>query len=146
VDLASPKGGKVELDALSDPRDLSGYSAHDLISMGFPHTPKLAVMFDAIRKVADCRAGDYNAIVVCGGQSPMSTFPTEGALHRLLGEFYAADKVTAALGPWARISSRPRPGENLPFGMAYWSPGSSSIPARLSRDWSSRRLVCEDVP
>jgi putative intracellular protease/amidase len=97
VDLASPKGGKVELDALSDPRDASGYSDHDLISMGFLHTPKLAVMLDTTRTVADCRAGDYDAIVVCGGQSPMFTFPTEGALHRLLGEFYAADKVTAAL-------------------------------------------------
>ena len=97
VDLASPKGGKVELDALSDPRDPSGYSAHDLVSMGFLHTPELAAMLDNTRRVADCRAADYDAVLVCGGQSPMFTFPTEAPLHRLLAEFHAAEKVTAAL-------------------------------------------------
>ena len=40
---------------------------------------------------------DYDAIVVAGGQSPMFTFPTETRLHRLLAEFYEAEKVTAAL-------------------------------------------------
>jgi hypothetical protein len=45
VTIVSPKGGKCQLDAWSDPRDPSGYSAHDLISMGFmnqfgkPSTP-----------------------------------------------------------------------------------------------------------
>src|SRR5262249_16720295 len=38
VTIASPDGGKVELDALSDPRDESKWSADDLISMGFLNT------------------------------------------------------------------------------------------------------------
>lgn len=97
VELASPKGGKVELDALSDPRDASGYSAHDLISMGFLHTPSLAAMLESTKKVADMKAADFDAIVVCGGQSPMFTFPTEPALHRLLAEFDGAGKIVAAL-------------------------------------------------
>jgi putative intracellular protease/amidase len=97
VQVASPRGGRVELDALSDPRDPSGYSAHDLISLGFLHTPALAAMLESTRPLAECRATDYDAIVVCGGQSPMFTFPAEAALHRLLAEFYAAEKVTAAL-------------------------------------------------
>jgi putative intracellular protease/amidase len=42
VELFSPDGGKCEADAMSDPRDPSGYSASDLISMGFIATPKLA--------------------------------------------------------------------------------------------------------
>jgi hypothetical protein len=29
---------------MSDPNDASGYSASDLISMGFIHTPKLAAL------------------------------------------------------------------------------------------------------
>src|SRR5690606_16693256 len=29
VDIASPRGGRLELDAYSDPRDPSAYSAHD---------------------------------------------------------------------------------------------------------------------
>jgi hypothetical protein len=39
VTIASPDGGKVEFDNLSDPRDPSNWSAGDLISMGFIHTP-----------------------------------------------------------------------------------------------------------
>ncbi len=35
VTIASPSGGKVEVDALSDPRDPSKWSADDLVSMGF---------------------------------------------------------------------------------------------------------------
>lgn len=97
IDLASPKGGKVVLDSLSDPRDGSGYSAHDLVSMGFLSTPALAAMLETTKRVADCRAADYDAIVVSGGQSPMFTFPTEPALHKLLADFHAAEKVTAAL-------------------------------------------------
>lgn len=97
VELASPKGGAVALDALSDPRDPGGYSAHDLISMGFLSTPALAAMLETTKRLADCRAADHDAIVVCGGQSPMFTFPTETTLHTLLADFHAAEKVTAAL-------------------------------------------------
>ncbi len=44
VTIASPAGGKVEVDALSDPRDASGWSADDLVSMGFLHQPDLAAL------------------------------------------------------------------------------------------------------
>src|SRR5436189_5065971 len=37
VEIFSPNGGKCEADGMSDPRDPSGYSASDLISMGFSH-------------------------------------------------------------------------------------------------------------
>jgi putative intracellular protease/amidase len=35
VEVFSPEGGRCEADAMSDPRDPSGYSASDLISLGF---------------------------------------------------------------------------------------------------------------
>src|SRR4051812_24474231 len=41
VTIASPEGGKVEVDALSDPRDASKWSADDLISMGALNTPEV---------------------------------------------------------------------------------------------------------
>jgi len=44
VTVASPGGGPVEFDALSDPRDESRWSAEDLISMGFIHTPELMAL------------------------------------------------------------------------------------------------------
>ncbi len=41
VTIASPEGGKVEVDQLSDPRDESRWSADDLISMGALNTPDI---------------------------------------------------------------------------------------------------------
>jgi putative intracellular protease/amidase len=97
VDLASPKGGKVEIDALSDPRHESGYSAHDLISMGFLNTPRLAALLESTKKLSEVNAGDYDAIMVCGGQSPMFTFRGDKTLQGLLAKFYESEKPTAAL-------------------------------------------------
>src|SRR5438045_8253632 len=41
VDIFSPEGGKCEADAMSDPRDPSGYSDADIVSLGFISTPRL---------------------------------------------------------------------------------------------------------
>src|SRR6188472_3948649 len=46
VTIASPDGGRVEMDALSDPRDPSKWSAEDLITMGFVNTPELMALLD----------------------------------------------------------------------------------------------------
>ncbi len=97
VTIASPNGGKVEFDRDSDPRDPGGYSAHDILSMGFIHTPHLMALLDNTKSLSDANVEDYDAIVVAGGQSPMFTFPTETRLHQLMAEFYEAEKVTAAL-------------------------------------------------
>jgi putative intracellular protease/amidase len=97
VDIASPKGGKVEFDAFSDPRDPSGYSAHDILSMGFIHTPHLIALLDSTKSLDAVSVEDYDAIVIAGGQAPMFTFPTETKLHQLIAEFYEAEKLTAAL-------------------------------------------------
>ena len=35
VTIASPEGGQLVGDSFSDPEDDSGYSAHDLLSLGF---------------------------------------------------------------------------------------------------------------
>ncbi|MFQ3614199.1 MAG: type 1 glutamine amidotransferase domain-containing protein [Cyanobacteriota bacterium] len=97
VQIASPQGGKVEFDALSDPRDPSGYSAHDFISLGFMHSPDRMALLADTPSLDSVKVDDYDAIVVAGGQSPMFTFPSELRLQQLLGEFYEAEKVTAAL-------------------------------------------------
>jgi hypothetical protein len=44
VTIASPDGGRVEMDALSDPRDDSKWSADDLISMGAVNTPEITAL------------------------------------------------------------------------------------------------------
>jgi putative intracellular protease/amidase len=115
VTIASPKGGRVELDAYSDPRHESGYSAHDLISMGFLSTPKLVALLETTKQISDVNLEEYDAIVVAGGQSPMFTFPQETTLHKLLSQFYDAEKITAALchGVCALLYTRLSNGKNL---------------------------------
>src|SRR5262245_66569613 len=53
VAVFSPNGGKCVADAMSDPRDPSGYSETDLISRGFIATPDLVALADNTRPVSD---------------------------------------------------------------------------------------------
>jgi putative intracellular protease/amidase len=97
VTVASPDGGAVELDTLSDPRDESRWSADDLISMGALNTPELARLLEQTAKLADLDLADYDALVVCGGQGPMFQFRNNENLQRAIAAFYEAEKPTAAL-------------------------------------------------
>lgn len=97
VEIFSPDGGKCEADAMSDPRDASGYSASDLISMGFISTPKLAALIETTKKVAEIDLARFDAIVVAGGQAPMFTFDKATGLQKKFVEFYEAGKVAAVL-------------------------------------------------
>lgn len=97
VDVFSPDGGRCAADAMSDPRDPSGYSATDLISMGFICTPSLAALVENTRPVEEIDPAGYDAIVVAGGQSPMFSFENAVALHRKFAEFYESGKIAAAL-------------------------------------------------
>jgi putative intracellular protease/amidase len=97
VTVASPDGGKVEVDALSDPRDSSGYSADDVISMGFLNTPTLAAILEETKKLSELELDVFDAIVVCGGQSPMFTFRDNEDLKQAISHFYESEKPTAVL-------------------------------------------------
>jgi putative intracellular protease/amidase len=97
VVIASPDGGKVEVDALSDPRDESKWSADDLISMGFLNTPELAQLLDDTAKLSELGLDEFDAIVVCGGQAPMFQFRENEDLKRTIAAFYEAEKPTAVL-------------------------------------------------
>src|SRR6266542_1337570 len=97
VTIASPDGGEVEIDALSDPRDESRWSADDLISMGFLTTAELVELLAKTPKLADLDLGAFDAIVVCGGQSPMFTFRDHEGLKVAVLSFYEAEKPTAVL-------------------------------------------------
>ena len=97
VDIFSPNGGKCEADDMSDPRHPSGYSASDIVSLGFLSTPKLTALIENTGKVAAIDVGAYDAIVVAGGQSPMFTFEKASDLHRKFVEFHEAGKVACAL-------------------------------------------------
>src|SRR5262249_53934160 len=57
VEIFSPNGGKCEADAMSDPRDASGYSSTDLITMGFISRPELASLVEKTRKASEIALG-----------------------------------------------------------------------------------------
>lgn len=97
VTIASPAGGQVNFDSLSDPRDESRWSAEDLISMGFIHTPELMALLGDTPKLADLDLDDFRALLVCGGQSPMFTFRDNPDLHDAIRACYESEKITAAL-------------------------------------------------
>ncbi len=97
VEIFSPEGGRCEADAMSDPADASGYSATDLISQGFIHTPALRALIDNTKPVSALTVDAFDAIVVAGGQAPMFTFERATVLQQKLVEFHEAGKVTAAL-------------------------------------------------
>jgi putative intracellular protease/amidase len=92
VTIASPGGGRVEMDALSDPRDATKWSADDLITMGFVNTPELAALLEDTPKLTDLDPGDYDAIMVAGGQAPMFSFRGNQDVHQALRRFYEAEK------------------------------------------------------
>ncbi len=97
TEVFSPKGGRCEADAMSDPRDPSGYSASDLISMGFIATPRLAALVETTKKVSEIEINRFDAIVVAGGQAPMFNFEAASSLHEKFVAFYEAGKIAAAL-------------------------------------------------
>ena len=97
VTIASPDGGKCELDAWSDPRDESKYSFGDLITMGFLNTPEFMQLIDDTPALDTLKYDDYDALVVVGGQSPMFTFRNHAELQNALRTFFEAGKVTSAL-------------------------------------------------
>jgi putative intracellular protease/amidase len=97
IEIFSPAGGKCEADGMSDPRDSSGYSASDLISMGFIATPKLAELVANTKKAADIDLAKCDAIIVAGGQAPMFTFDKETVLLKKFVEFYEKGKIACAL-------------------------------------------------
>jgi putative intracellular protease/amidase len=97
VVIASPKGGKVELDAYSDPRDVSGYSKDDTLSLEYLNRQEFVALLEKTARVSDLQVKDFDAIVVVGGQSPMFTFKEAVDLQALFTDFFNTGKISAAL-------------------------------------------------
>ena len=97
IEVFSPNGGKCQADSLSDPRDPSGYSETDLITLGFMSSPKLAGLVENTRPIAELDPEQFHALLVAGGQSPMFSYGQATALQELFVSFHEAGKVSAAL-------------------------------------------------
>lgn len=97
VELVSTEGGKLEMDGYSNPTDPSGYSAHDVISLGYLQQPSFLEMLNHTRPLSEVKQDDYSAIFLVGGQAPMYTFRNNTTLEKLFVSFYENNKPVAAV-------------------------------------------------
>lgn len=97
VELVSTEGGKLEMDGYSNPTDASGYSAGDVISLGYMQQKSLNDMLANTKKLTEVDAKNYDAIFLVGGQGPMYTFKGNKDLEKLFVAFYEAGKPSSAV-------------------------------------------------
>jgi putative intracellular protease/amidase len=97
VELVSTEGGKLEMDGYSNPTDASGYSAHDVISLGYMQQKSFNDMLANTKKLTEVDAKNYDAIFLVGGQGPMYTFKGNKELEKLFVAFYETGKPSAAV-------------------------------------------------
>ena len=111
VDVASPKGGKVEADRFNPKEAFIASLLADEEAMR-----KLA----DTRATADLHADDYAAVYVVGGKGAMFDLPFDPALKKLLSELHDRGGVVAAVchGPAALVDVRLADGSLLVAGRA----------------------------
>jgi putative intracellular protease/amidase len=97
IEIRSPRGGALVADGYSDPEDTSGYSAHDILSLGFKKSKAHAALLESTKPIDGVKVADYDAVFVIGGQSPMVTFRGEAKLQKLIADFYEAGKIVAVV-------------------------------------------------
>lgn len=95
--LASPDGGDLEPDGWSVPGHESGYSDHDVRARGFMASPGHAGVLRDTPKLGGVDLDDVDAVLLCGGQSPMFTFRDNADVHHVVRAFHDSGRVTAAM-------------------------------------------------
>ncbi|MDX1940521.1 MAG: type 1 glutamine amidotransferase domain-containing protein [Saprospiraceae bacterium] len=97
VELVSTEGGKLMMDTYSNPTDPSGYSAHDVISLGYMQQDWFNKMLENTKKLTEVDPSHYDAIFLVGGQGPMYTYRGNKDLEKLFAAFYESGKPSAAV-------------------------------------------------
>jgi putative intracellular protease/amidase len=97
VDIASPDGGPVAADSWSDPEHDSGYSAYDLLSLGFKKSAAHSDLLANTPALKEVDTATYDAAFLVGGQGPMYTFHENETVHRLVADFLDEGKVAAVV-------------------------------------------------
>ncbi len=97
VDLASPEGGKVEYDGFSDPENPATIYPNDLVTIGFSNHSEFGKLMENTMAISEVNVDDYDAVCVAGGGGPLITFKDDTNLHKLIAEFYEAEKVVGML-------------------------------------------------
>lgn len=121
IEIASPSGGDLVPDGMSDPEDDSGYSAHDLISLGFKKSQKHFALLHNTKAINDVDVTKYDAIFIAGGASPMVTMIDDAALHAFVARAYEAGKIVSLVchGTCVLLKTRLSNGELLAKGKTW---------------------------
>jgi putative intracellular protease/amidase len=108
-------------DGYSDPEDASGYSASDILSLGFKKSPTHSALLQGTRTIRDVDLTGYDAIFLTGGQSPMVTMIDDTELHAFIAQAYEAGKVVAIVchGTCVLLKTRLSSGELLVKGKTW---------------------------
>lgn len=110
VDIASPKGGKVEFDGFSDPENEMTQYPNDLVTLGFKHHATFGKLLADTPAITDIDIDQYDAVCVAGGGGPLVTFKDDTVLHKLIAQFYESGKIVgmichgSCLMLWTRLS------------------------------------------
>lgn len=97
VVLASTQGGELQMDSFSNPTDASGYSANDVITLGYMQQTWFQDLLKQTPKCTEVNPNEFVAIFLVGGQGPMYTFRGNIELEKLFVSFYESGKPTAAV-------------------------------------------------
>jgi putative intracellular protease/amidase len=121
VGVFSPDGGRLEADRWSDPRDESGYSAEDLLSLGFLTSPDHRRLVEESRPIAELDIEAHDAVLFIGGQGPMITFHENERVHGLAATFFDAGKPTCVIchATCLLLNARRRDGSLIVEGLTW---------------------------
>jgi putative intracellular protease/amidase len=97
VDFASPMGGKVVWDSLSDPYFEKSLEPEDLVSKGFLSDKMLVAKLETTLKLKEVDLDRYDAVHVAGGRgATFDLYPNED-VAKALEHFWAKEKVVGAI-------------------------------------------------
>lgn len=119
--IASPKGGAVMHDKISDPDGGRFANPADLISLGFKSSKPTREAIENTKPLSEIKVEDFDAIFVIGGLAPPVTFTNDEALHKLFSAFYDAGKLSVAIchGSLILLKARLANGELLAEGRSW---------------------------
>lgn len=121
IELASTKGGFLEIDTYSNPTDASGYAAHDIITLGFLQKETFSALLTNTKSIIEVNPNDYDGIFLVGGQGPMYTFRNNRDLEKLFVAFYESGKPAAAVchATTLLLEARKSNGDLLVTGLSW---------------------------
>ncbi len=138
IDVASPKGGKVEADK---------YNPGEAFNASLLKDGEAQRKLADTRATADVRAADYAAVYVVGGKGAMFDLPTDPALKTLLSDIHDQGGVVAAVchGPAALVDVRLDDGSLLVAGKTLTG-FSNEEEAVFGKRWAKHfRFQLEDA-